>query len=98
MTDKRNTVRRNIIKIDEEKCNGCGQCVLACAEGAIQIIDGKARLVKDSYCDGLENVQLVLCKLKKESPNPLTKVSNPNLLPSLNLSSLVDVLELWLNH
>ncbi len=53
MTDKKNTVRRNIIKIDEEKCNGCGQCVLACAEGAIQIIDGKARLVKDSYCDGL---------------------------------------------
>jgi ferredoxin len=53
MVDKRNTIRRNIIKIDEEKCNGCGQCVLACAEGAIQIIDGKARLVKDSYCDGL---------------------------------------------
>ena len=53
MMDKRNTIRRNIIKIDEKKCNGCGQCVLACAEGAIQIIDGKARLVKDSYCDGL---------------------------------------------
>ena len=46
-------VRRNIIKIDEEKCNGCGQCALACAEGAIQIIDGKARLVRDSSCDGL---------------------------------------------
>jgi NAD-dependent dihydropyrimidine dehydrogenase PreA subunit len=44
---------RKIIKIDEEKCNGCGQCVPACAEGAIQIIDGKARLVKDSFCDGL---------------------------------------------
>jgi len=44
---------RKIIKIDEEKCNGCGLCVPNCAEGAIQIIDGKARLVKDSYCDGL---------------------------------------------
>ncbi len=44
---------RNIIKIDEEKCNGCGQCVTACAEGAIQIIDGKARLVSETYCDGL---------------------------------------------
>lgn len=44
---------RKIIKIDEEKCNGCGLCVPACAEGAIQIIDGKARLVKDQYCDGL---------------------------------------------
>ncbi|KKK76495.1 hypothetical protein LCGC14_2863060 [marine sediment metagenome] len=45
--------KRNIIKIDEEKCNGCGQCVTACAEGAIQIIDGKARLVSEIYCDGL---------------------------------------------
>ncbi|MBN2129716.1 MAG: 4Fe-4S binding protein [Sedimentisphaerales bacterium] len=44
---------RNIVKIDEDKCTGCGQCVTACAEGAIQIIDGKARLVSDSYCDGL---------------------------------------------
>jgi Pyruvate/2-oxoacid:ferredoxin oxidoreductase delta subunit len=44
---------RNIVKIDEEKCTGCGQCVTACAEGAIQIVDGKARLVSDSYCDGL---------------------------------------------
>jgi ferredoxin len=46
-------VTRKIIEIDEELCNGCGQCVPACAEGAIQVIDGKARLVKDRYCDGL---------------------------------------------
>jgi NAD-dependent dihydropyrimidine dehydrogenase PreA subunit len=46
-------VNRKIIKIDEEKCNGCGACVLSCAEGALQIIDGKARLVSDNYCDGL---------------------------------------------
>jgi len=44
---------RNIIKIDEEKCNGCGLCVTACHEGALQLIDGKARLVSESYCDGL---------------------------------------------
>jgi Pyruvate/2-oxoacid:ferredoxin oxidoreductase delta subunit len=44
---------RNIVKIDEEKCNGCGDCVTACAEGAIQIIDGKAKLVSEVYCDGL---------------------------------------------
>ena len=44
---------RNIVRIDEEKCNGCGQCANACAEGAIQIIDGKARLVSEIYCDGL---------------------------------------------
>ena len=44
---------RNIIKIDEDKCNGCGQCVTACAEGAIQIVDGKAKLISETYCDGL---------------------------------------------
>lgn len=44
---------RKIVRISEEKCDGCGQCVTACAEGAIQMIDGKARLVSDTYCDGL---------------------------------------------
>lgn len=44
---------RKIIEIDEERCDGCGLCVLSCAEGAIQIVDGKARLVSESYCDGL---------------------------------------------
>jgi ferredoxin len=46
-------MKRNIIHIDEDKCNGCGQCVLACHEGAIKIVDGKARLAADSLCDGL---------------------------------------------
>jgi ferredoxin len=46
-------VKREIIKIDEEKCDGCGMCIPACAEGALQVVDGKARLVKESYCDGL---------------------------------------------
>jgi NAD-dependent dihydropyrimidine dehydrogenase PreA subunit len=44
--------RRKIIRIDEDLCNGCGECVTACAEGALQIIDGKARLVKEQFCDG----------------------------------------------
>ena len=44
---------RNIVKIDEARCTGCGQCVGACAEGAIKIVNGKAKLVSDSYCDGL---------------------------------------------
>ncbi len=46
-------VIRNIVQIDEKKCNGCGVCIPSCAEGALQIVDGKARLVKDVYCDGL---------------------------------------------
>ena len=45
--------KRKMIMIDEELCNGCGQCVPACEEGALAIVDGKARLVKEIYCDGL---------------------------------------------
>lgn len=48
-------MKRNIISIDEAKCNGCGLCVNACHEGALQLIDGKAKLVSESYCDGLGN-------------------------------------------
>lgn len=44
---------RKMVRIDEDKCNGCGECVPSCAEGAIQIIDGKARLIADKLCDGL---------------------------------------------
>jgi len=45
--------QRKIIKIDENKCNGCGDCIPNCPEGALQIIDGKARLISDLFCDGL---------------------------------------------
>lgn len=44
---------RKIIKIDEDKCNGCGACAAACHEGAIEMIDGKAKLTREDYCDGL---------------------------------------------
>ena len=44
---------RRIIKIDEDKCNGCGACAAACHEGAIEMVDGKARLQREDYCDGL---------------------------------------------
>ena len=46
------TVTRQIVHIDEELCNGCGVCVSPCAEGAIVLIDGKARVVKEELCDG----------------------------------------------
>jgi Pyruvate/2-oxoacid:ferredoxin oxidoreductase delta subunit len=45
--------KRQIIRIDQDKCDGCGLCVPSCAEGAIQIVDGKAQLLADRYCDGL---------------------------------------------
>ena len=46
-------MKRRIIEIDQEKCNGCGACAAACHEGAIAMVDGKARLMRDDYCDGL---------------------------------------------
>ena len=46
-------MKRRIIKIDESKCNGCGLCAAACHEGAIGMVDGVAKLLRDDYCDGL---------------------------------------------
>lgn len=46
-------LKRKIVSIDEDKCDGCGECIIACAEGALQIVDGKAKLVSEKYCDGL---------------------------------------------
>ncbi|MBQ8895009.1 MAG: 4Fe-4S binding protein [Clostridia bacterium] len=46
-------MKRKIIKIDEDKCNGCGACAAACHEGAIEMVNGKARLTREDYCDGL---------------------------------------------
>ncbi len=46
-------MKRNIISIDENKCNGCGVCINACHEGAIELVNGKAKLISDEYCDGL---------------------------------------------
>lgn len=47
------TIKRKIIEIDENLCDGCGLCIPSCAEGALRVVDGKARLVMDKYCDGL---------------------------------------------
>ncbi|MEK7474384.1 MAG: 4Fe-4S binding protein [Candidatus Coatesbacteria bacterium] len=65
--------KRKIILIDEGRCNGCGQCVVACAEGAIEIRDGKARIVSETYCDGLgacvgECPRRALTVIEREAP------------------------------
>ena len=65
---------RKIIRIDKEKCNGCGACADACHEGAIDIIDGKAELVREHFCDGLGDcLPQVPCLLKKEKPLNMMK-------------------------
>lgn len=46
-------MKRDIITIDEDKCNGCGECIPGCPEGALQVLDGKARIISDLFCDGL---------------------------------------------
>lgn len=46
-------VTRKIIQIDDERCDGCGNCVISCAEGALKVIDGKAKVISDNLCDGL---------------------------------------------
>ena len=46
-------MKRRIIEIDQDKCNGCGACAAACHEGAIAMVNGKAQLMRDDYCDGL---------------------------------------------
>ena len=50
---KTNMTKRKIVNIDENLCNGCGNCVPKCAEGALQIVNGKAKIIKETYCDGL---------------------------------------------
>lgn len=53
MSEGENRMKRKIVNINEDLCNGCGSCIPKCAEGALQIINGKARIIKETYCDGL---------------------------------------------
>ena len=55
---------RRIVEIDQKKCNGCGLCASACHEGAIGMVDGKATLLKDDYCDGLSDWRDLLCRAR----------------------------------
>ncbi len=60
---------RKIIEIDREKCNGCGLCASACHEGAIGMVDGKAQLLRDDYCDGLGKI---VCRSARRARSALS--------------------------
>lgn len=75
---------REIMKIDEEKCVGCGLCTTACQEGALQLVNGKAKLISDSYCDGLgkciPNCPVGAITIEKREATPFDKEVTPNHL------------------
>jgi len=75
---------REIVKIDEEKCIGCGLCTSACQEGALQLVDGKAKLLSDSYCDGLgiclPNCPVGAITIEKRTATPFDKEVAPKHL------------------
>lgn len=75
---------REIMKIDEEKCVGCGLCTTACQEGALQLVNGKAKLISDSYCDGLgkciPNCPVGAITIEKRDANPFDKEMTPKHL------------------
>ena len=80
-------ITRKIIRIDEDKCDGCGICADACHEGAIQISGGKAKLVKESYCGGLvQVVHKALIQSGKQIPLSFLKIGiKGDILDEMNL-------------
>ena len=78
---------RRIIQIDEEKCNGCGACAEACHEGAIGMVNGKATLLRDDYCDGLGDCLPVCpqdaCQPARQVQFPLWREKLPPMMKKL---------------
>ena len=72
------------MKIDEDKCVGCGLCTTACQEGALQLVNGKAKLISDSYCDGLgkciPNCPVGAITIEQRDATPFDKEMTPNHL------------------
>ena len=70
-------MKRKIIHINQDKCNGCGSCARACHEGAIAMINGKATLLRDDYCDGLGDC----LPIARPMPLPLKNVKRLPMMP-----------------
>ena len=86
ITARKDIMMRKIISIDESKCTGCGQCIPDCPEGALQVIEGKARLVSDLFCDGLGACigtcpEGVICVVEREAGAYDEKIVMENIAP-----------------
>lgn len=84
--------KKYVINIDQEKCNGCGICVSACADKVISIIDGKAKIINEDYCDGLghcieqcpEGALNIVTKISSSNDSPMKDNPSSQICPSIN--------------
>ncbi|WP_066633395.1 ATP-binding protein [Labilibacter marinus] len=95
-------MERDVIKIDEELCNGCGECVPGCHEGALQIIDGKARLISDLMCDGLGaclgHCPMGAMEIERREADPYNETKVMEIMVSKGINTVVAHLKHLKDH
>ncbi len=93
---------RDVIKIDEDKCNGCGVCIPSCHEGALQIIDGKARLISDLMCDGLgaclNHCPQDAMKIEKREAEPYNEIKVMEIMVDKGINTVIAHLKHLKDH